>query len=125
MNMVSARRCTEAAQHAAHPVGGHLVAGHILRRGHVLQADHARRPLVARALVEVQRQQQRLRNRLDHVRGLQPLRLVDALRDAVGLRQQQLAHLGDQVPHQRRRDHQRLRLTRRAARTSFASSLVW
>lgn len=111
-------------QHEAHPVRRHLVAGHVLRLTHVLQADHTRRPFVAGRLVEVHGQQQRFGDAFDHVGRLDAARLVNPRRDVVGLRQQQLGHVGNQVPDERGRDRERLDMSRREGERDFLGLLA-
>ena len=113
-------------QHLADPVAGDLVArdlrvthyanSHHLRRRQMLETNHTRRPLVASGLVELESEQQGLADALDHVRGLQTLHLADARGDRVGLREKQLADVGNQIPHERRTDRQRLEVERDAQR---------
>ena len=122
-------------QHLADPVAGDLVTRHLrvtcpasahhLRRRQMLETNHTRRPLVAGSLIELEGEQQRLADTLDHVRGFQTLHLADARGDRVGLREQQLADIGNQVPHERRTDRQRLEWRGESGETSRASSLVW
>lgn len=120
----------------SHPVTGHFITRHLkmrpiqksyhLRSCHMLQTNHTRSPFISCCLIKLQSKKQSFTYGFNHIGSFQTFHLLESRSNRVRLSQEQLTHIRNQVPNQRRTDCQCLYITQRNNHnfSSFFTSMI-